>query len=314
MRALPPTTVVVVAALLVGSAAFPGCGGGEGLPDDAVAQVGDTVIDRSDFQRALRLAAGPDSDPGQREKLETGVVDYLIKAEWTRQEAEARGLTLTRAEVDAAIEQAERGGLLEEGTLAEAGVTERALIERLRQSRLQAKLMDALAGEPADIPSADIAAYYRRNRPELRVPDRRDLRIVITRSGRRAREARAALEAGQGWPRVAREYSLHFSRTEGGRVENAERGSDRKVGLGAAIFTAKRGLLTGPVRDGETWAVFVVDGIEPSYQPTLDQARGQIAELLASERTERALRAHSVKYRSRTTCAPDYQAPSCGDG
>ena len=49
----------------LGASAGPGCGGSsdEGLTDDAVAEVGGTVITRGDFERALRFTAGRGHDP-----------------------------------------------------------------------------------------------------------------------------------------------------------------------------------------------------------------------------------------------------------
>jgi foldase protein PrsA len=339
-RFLLPTLAVGLG--LLGGAAVVGCGSEEGLPDDAVAKVGDTVITRADFERALGFAVGRGGDPrdfdacaqdkqresgateiltaqlvaqckDEYERLEAAVMEYLVKSEWTRQEAEERDVRLSDSEVEQAVATAREGGLLDAKALSQAGVTERQLIARLRQSRLQSKVTDLLTAPARDISTQDIADYYRRHKAELVVPDRRDLRIVITRSRARAAAARAALDAGRSWRRVAAEFSLHLSRTQGGRVDDAERGSERKGGLGEAIFGAKRGVLTGPVTDGENWAVFVVERIEPSYMPTIEQARDGIEKTLASAREQRALDAYTAEYRGQTTCSPDFEIPACGD-
>ena len=338
-----------VGAALLGSAAASGCGGSDcgsdGLPDDAVAQVGGTAITKADFDKALKLATGRGDDPrdyaacvaakqqptseiggaqqtdAQLEKqcrdefeaIKNNVMDYLIRAEWTRKEAEARGIVVDDAEVDRAVDKA-RGSLLDKETLTKAGVSEGQLIVRIRQNLLQTRVMEQVTAQARKLLTQDIQNYYRRNREQLVVPDRRDLRIVITRTKAKAEAARAALEAGRSWKSVAREYSLHFSRNQGGRVTDARRGSNRKVGLGAAIFGARTGELTGPVMDDDTWAVFVVDKIKPSYQPTIEQARDEIRERLQSPREKQALEAYTKKYRDETSCAAGFKVPACKNG
>jgi foldase protein PrsA len=241
-------------------------------------------------------------------------MDYLIEAEWTRMEADARGISLTDAEVQQAFDEAQRGGFLSEEALRRAGVSESEMFLRVRQNQLRMTVREHLTERARELSSQDIADYYRRNKKQLVVPDRRDLRIVITRTRAKAAAAREALESGRSWERVAAEYSVHISRSQGGKVTDALRGSQRKVGLGAAIFGARTGKLMGPVRDEDGWAVFVVDKIKPSYQPGLEQARAEITERLQAAREKQALEAFTRTYRERTTCAPDFVVPVCKNG
>jgi foldase protein PrsA len=197
--------------------------------------------------------------------------------------------------------------------LEKAGVSEREMMGRVRGNLLEAKVREEIAERATTVSAREIADYYRRNRTALAVPDRRDLRLVITKSPGRAEAARAALEAGRSWKSVAREYSLHFSRHEGGRIENARKGTSED-GLGAVIFGASPGDLVGPVKDDDTWAVFVVERIKPSYQPTLEQARHDIVEHLQSAREDQAFKAYTEKYRDMTTCATGFIVPACKNG
>jgi foldase protein PrsA len=339
--------MVAVGAGLVGAAAVSGCGGsGSGhaaLRDDAVARVGDAVISHADFERALRFASGAAANPRdfaacartkqresatrelgtaglvaqckqEYERLKDGVMEFLIKSEWTRQEAGARNVRLTDTQMEQAVDRAEEAGLLGARALSQAGLTEQQLIQRLRQSRLESKVTELVTASARDISERDVANYYRRKRSELALPERRDLRIVITRAEAPAKAARAAVEGGQSWRSVAAEYSLHSSRNQAGKVENARRGSNRKVGLGAAIFGARTGELTGPVRDRGAWAVFVVEKIKPAYQPTLEQARAEIEKTLASTQKRQALETYIARYREITTCASGFEVSACGNG
>ena len=109
------------------------------------------------------------------------------------------------------------------------------------------------------------------------------------------------------------EYSLHFSRDDGGKIE-AEWKHPETGGFGGALFRARRGELTGPVKNGDSWAVFVADEMERSYRPTLDQARDEITEHLRSAQEKQALGAYTKKYRDETTCAPGFEVTACKNG
>jgi foldase protein PrsA len=344
MRSLVQAMLVVAAGLL-GAAAIAACGGSDGLEDDAVAEVGGTVITKSDFESALRFATGRDSDPrdyaacvaGKQEpgsgagakqpaeaelerqcrqeyqQIKTSVMDYLIKAEWTRQEAKARGIVVDDAEVEQVVAKAEQSGVFDMESMRRAGISEGELFARVRQNQLKVKLTRQMTEQATKVPTEQIADYYRRNKNELVIPDRREMRIVIASSRARAEAARAALDAGRSWNSVAKQYSRHFSSNRGGRITAEWKGEDN-AGLGAAIFRARKGELIGPVMDDGTWAVFVVNEITPSHLPTLEQARGEITEHLKSTREKQALEAYRTKYRDETTCAPGFEVAACKNG
>jgi PPIC-type PPIASE domain/SurA N-terminal domain len=335
--------LLAVGVSLLGSTAVLGCGDGGGLPDDAVAEVGDTVITKSDFDSALRFATGRGNDPRdyaacaaakrrgggegaqpreaelekqcreEYQQTKRTVMAYLIKAEWTRQEAEARGIVVTDAQVEKLVDRGQQVGLFNPSVLRTARVSKGELYGRVRYNQLSGKISEQMRDEARKVSAQDIARYYRRNRADLTVPYRRDARIVIAKSRARAGAARDALRAGRSWKSVAKEYSLHFSRNHGGKIE-AEWKHPDEGGLGGALFRARSGELTGPVGNGDTWAVFVADKMERSYRPTLDQARDDITERLRRTQGKQALGAYTKKYRDKTTCAPGFEVTACKNG
>jgi parvulin-like peptidyl-prolyl isomerase len=311
VRRVAPT-LVCAAALALG-AVLVGCGDSDdGLPENAVAKVGDAVITKSDFERARKLASDPSAprDAGAKARA----MESLIRDEWMRQEAEARHVTVTEAEVQAAVEQGRKTGFLSQKNLNRAGVTLQELLPTIRNGQLATKVTEQLTGLSRRVSDQDVAEYYRRNKAKLIVDERRDVRLVIAATRARAAAARAALDEGQSWNVVARKYSVHdASREKGGKVANVRKGN-RETGLLATIFRAERGALVGPVKEGRSWAVFVVERIKPPFQATLEQARDEIEQLLSSRRRERALAAFEKKYRAKTTCAPGYGVPLCNNG
>ena len=275
-----------------------------------MATVGDAVITKSDFERARKLASDPSNPQGDDAKARA--MESLIKAEWIRQEAEARHLTITDAELDAAVDQGKKTGFLSEENLKRAGLTLQELMPTIRSGQLELKLNKQLA-EGESVSAEDVADYYRQNKAKLIVSERRDLRLVLATTRARAVAARAALDDGQSWKAVARRYSTHPSRDEGGKVENV-RIRKGQTGLVATVFRAKEGVLVGPVKGDQSWAVFIVEKVKPPFHATLEQAQDEIRELLSSRRRRQALAAFEKQYRAKTTCAPGYLVPRCRNG
>jgi hypothetical protein len=199
---LPTLISLLLAAGLLASSA---CGDDDsdgGLPDDALAKVGNTSITEADLNRGLRLASsrsGGDPAGGMR----TRVLESLIRDEWIRQEAEARDLAVSDAEVQAALDKAQRSGFLSEAALERAGLAEQDILPTIRKGQLQRKVTAAVTADVEDVSAEDVAEYYRRNRTKMVVTERRDVRVVLTRTRGRAAAARSALERGRSWSDVA---------------------------------------------------------------------------------------------------------------
>jgi foldase protein PrsA len=344
-RALVATTLLCAATGLLGAIAATGCGDEDAPSDDAVAEIGDARITKSEFEGALMGVAPGGKDPRDysacvKVKLREGpaeanamtptraalmdeckeeyvalkkrVMENLIRAEWTRQEAEARNIVVTDADVQGALDEARESGFLSDETLERSSLTMEDLLPRVREAQLGRKVAAELAADVSDVSAEDVARYYSENRAKLRLPERRDLRLILTRTQARARAAWAALEDGQSWARVAKEYSLHeASRDNAGRVEGL-REKGLQSTLVTRIFRAMDGELTGPIEtDESSWAVFVVERIKPSVQPRLEEARPEIAKLLTSQRRREAVAAFTEKYRDKTTCAPRFRISLC---
>lgn len=310
MRQVAPT-LFCAAALALGSAVVVGCGDSDDeLPEDAVAKVGEAVITKSDFERARKLASDP-AHPGD-EGAKARAMDSLIKAEWIRQEAEARHVTVTDAEVQKAVDQGRKTGFLSQENLQRAGLTLQQLLPTIRDGQLEIKVTAQLTEPSTRVSAQDIAEYYRRNKAKLIVDERRDVRLVVATTRARAAAARAALGDDQSWKVVARKYSVHASREKGGRIADVRKGGEQ-AGLLGTIFRARRGALVGPVKEDKYWAVFVVEKVEPPFHATLEQSRDEIKQLLSSKRRQRALAAFERKYRVKTTCAPGYRVPRCSN-
>jgi foldase protein PrsA len=346
----PNRFALLAAAALLCAAAVTGCGeDDDSLPDHAVAEVGDAVITKADFERAMRRSMGPANPPwdharcvaakqgtaggnvaggkaptrarldrqcdAEYDRLRTRTLETLIKNEWTRQEAQARDIVVTAADIERALDEARESNFLSAEALRKAGLTVEDLLPNVRLGQLKKKLTDDLTAGMSEVSAEDVADYYRENKAKLMVEERRDVRLILTKTRARADAARAALDEGQGWATVAKKYSLHeASRDKAGKVTDIRKGVvDTPLVLG--VFRSTKGELRGPVKaDESSWAVFLVERINPSFQATLEQARDEIRDLLASQRRQEALAAFTERYRDMTTCAPGFRISACKNG
>jgi parvulin-like peptidyl-prolyl isomerase len=352
MRRILRPLVCLGTAALVG-VLVAGCGGDDEapVPDDAVAMVGDTKITKAAFERGMERVVGGGTDPRDRaacvaakrtraraearadasaklpteaefarecqkeyEELKSFIMDSLIKDLWARQEAKAQGIALTDREVGGFVEKARTDGFLTAEALRKAGVTERELLPQLLRNELRFKVARELSERASRVSEEEVTDYFRRNRNELIVKERRDLRLVVTPTRARADAARAAIEAGRSWKTVAREYSTHDdTRNKGGRISDL-RETGQETGFAATIFRAQEGDLVGPLEEKGSWVLFVIERVQPAVQATLEQARDEITKHLRSTRSQRAMADFARRYRAKTTCAPEYKVPSCSNG
>ena len=141
---------------------------------------------------------------------------------------------------------------------------------------------------------------------------------MLTTSRAKAAAARAALAGGASWGPVARRHSIdEASRSEGGKVLQVTRAQQDKA-LGDAVFEAREGTLSRPVKASDGYYVFQVTRIFRPRQQTLEEARPTIEQLLVSEDRRKKVDAFTeefrAKWRSRTECREGYVTPECKNG
>jgi foldase protein PrsA len=253
--------------------------------------------------------------------LKREVMQFLIQAEWVQQEAADRDIEVSdaavRKEFAAQKKQAFPNDKAYKQFLENSGMTEEDILFRVELAKLQEKLTETVSKEANKVTDADVEEYYEKNQKRFAQPQRRDLRVVLTKTEAKAQEARAALEAGESWSKVAKDYSIdEASKAVGGELNGVAKGQQDKA-LEDAIFAAPKGQLEGPVKTQFGWYVFEVRKINPASQQSLDEARETIRNLLKSERQQKALdsfiKDFRQEYKDKTNCADDYRVAECSN-
>src|SRR5262249_23236701 len=120
--------------------------------------------------------------------------------------------------------------------LASAGLTNEDVLFQQRIRDLQNKISAKVTKGKDKVTDAQIQDYYNKNKSRFASPERRDLRIVLTKDKAKAEQAKKALDSGQSWKSVAKKYSIdQASKAKGGALPGVAKGQ-QEPGFDKAIF------------------------------------------------------------------------------
>jgi foldase protein PrsA len=253
------------------------------------------------------------------EGLRDQVMQLLIQNQWVTGEAKEQNVKVSDAEVKKQFEQQKKQSFPKEKDYQEflktSGFTEEDVLFRVRLEQLSNKLREKVTKGKDKVTDAQIKAYYEKNKKRFAQPERRDLRIVLTKEKSRAEAAKKALEGGQSWKSVAKKYSIdQASKNQSGELLAVAQGQQEPA-LDKAVFGAEKGKLTGPVKTQFGWYVFEVTKTTKASQQTLQQASQTIKGILASENQQKALdkfiKSFQKEWKAKTNCRKAYVTQDC---
>src|SRR4051794_10355871 len=223
----------------------------------------------------------------QYDQLRQQIVGLLISFEWIEREAKAQGVSATEAEVKKSFDDQKKQNFPKESDyqkfLKDSGQTNEDVLKRVRLDVLSNKIREKVTKGKDKVTDAQIKAYYDKNKAQFAQPERRDLSIVLAKTQAKAQQAKAALDSGQSFKQVAKKFSIDkASKAQGGKLPGVAKGQQEKA-FDDAIFKAKKGEITGPVKTQFGWYVFKVDKVSKATQQTLEQAKPTIQQVLGSQ-------------------------------
>ena len=251
--------------------------------------------------------------------LKKEVMQFLIQAEWVQQEAEKQDIKVTDKEIQKSLEDQKKQAFPNEKAyqkfLASSGMTEADILFRVKLDQLQQKLTQKVTQDAQKVSNADVQEYYDKNKKRFAQPERRDLRVVLTKQKAKAKAAKKALDDGESWKKVVKKYSIdQASKAQGGKLPAVSKGQQEKS-LDEAVFSTKKGKIEGPVKTQFGWYVFEVEKVTPASQQSLDQSKETIKNLLRSQRQQKSLdqwiKDFREEYQGNTACADDFRVAEC---
>jgi foldase protein PrsA len=253
------------------------------------------------------------------EALRDQVLQLLISFRWIEGEAKEMDIKASDAEIKKSFDKQRKQAFPKDADFAkflkDSGQTQEDILLRVRLDALSNKIRDKVTKGKDKVTDAQIKAFYDKNEAQFAQPERRDLRIVLTKGRAKAAQAKRALRSGQSFTKVAKRFSIdQASKAQGGKLPGVAKGQQEKA-LDTAIFKASKGKLTGPVKTQFGYYVFEVSKITPASQQTLEQAKATIKQTLASQNQKKALDAFVKDFRKRwkekTECREGYRTQDC---
>jgi foldase protein PrsA len=253
------------------------------------------------------------------EGLRDQVMQLLIQNEWVEGEAAEQNVKVTDEEIQKAFDQQKKQSFPKEKDyqtfLKTSGFTEDDIRFRVRLEQLSNKLREKVVKGKDEVSDEEIEKYYNENKERFAQPERRDLRIVLTKGEDKANEAKQALQGGGSWQDVAKRFSIdQASKNQGGKLLAVAEGQQEPA-LDKAVFAAEKGKLTGPVKTQFGYYVFEVTKVTPKSQQTLEQAKTTIKGIVASENQQKALDAFikdfQKQWKEKTNCRKGYVTSDC---
>src|SRR5215212_7809135 len=253
------------------------------------------------------------------DSLRDQVLQLLISFKWIEGEAKEMGVKVTDKEVKASFDKQRKQAFPKDADfqkfLKESGQTEADILKRVRLDTLSNKIREKVTKGKDKVSDAQITDYYNKNKERFAQPERRDLRIVLTKGEAKAKQAKQAIEGGQDFAKVAKKFSIdQASKAQGGKLPAVAKGQQEKA-LDTAIFNAKKGKLVGPVKTQFGYYVFDVSKITPASQQSLAQAKTTIKQTLASQNQQKALdkfvKSFRKRWKAKTDCREGYRTQDC---
>jgi foldase protein PrsA len=253
------------------------------------------------------------------------VVNFLVQEDWVQGEAYDRGVKVTPAQVEKAYESQRKVSTPPLKTtkeldtfLAAAGETVADLKWRTLVSLEADDISLKVEKQAEKVTKAQIASYYKSHLATLGTPETRDVHLIETASEATAAKVKSLLASGSTYAQLASKYSIDPTTKNVGGALTGLRPDQVTAVVSDAIFAAKVGVLSGPIKTAFGYYVFTVDSITPAKVPTLAAETSTIRSTISTAQVSRATTALEnefvKKWTPRTTCAAGYiVSPSCGN-
>jgi foldase protein PrsA len=264
----------------------------------------------------------PPLDSKQGKALKEQVLQFLISSDWIVGEAEERGLSASEAEIRKQFAQTKKQSFPNDKAyqrfLKTSGQTVQDLLFRVRLDVLSNKIRENVTKGVSNVSEGDIKDYYEENAQQFTQPERRDLEVILTKSEAKADTAKKEVESGSKWGQAAKRLSTDpASKNQGGKLLGVTKGQQDPA-FDAAIFSAVKGKIAGPVKTGAGFYVFRVTKITPEAKQSLKASTAGIRQLIISQNQQKELDQFATNFRAdwraKTDCAEGYVISDCRNG
>jgi hypothetical protein len=280
----------------------------------AVVEVGQTTIGKasvSHWTRVVQLGGTVGRLHGEQHgSPQQRAVAFLISSRWLTEEARREGFSAPDSAVGHALaERKEANGavIFEEELHATGQTVSDVKLEIGVELALEA-IRHRLASQTINVTPAEATTFYTTHRQQFVIPELREVDLIERLASPAA--ANALVRSIGSGPRFAKR-ALHE------KVKRKLEGSvpATKRAVVEAIFSARTGQVSRPMRLGTGWTVFVVRKVIPAKLTPFAKVQVEITQFLRAQRRREALarfeREYTARWTARTSCRPGYVVQGC---
>ncbi len=252
------------------------------------------------------------------QELQQTVLDRLISDDWLIGGARELGVGIGGGEARAGVDRYRREHFSSDSQFRRflAGRTAADLVFETRAKLAAKAIRQALDRRAGSIGRAAIVSYYDAHRFQYLVSAERDLKIARTATEAAAAKVKAEIASGKSFASVVAHLPIRQPINSGdGLVVGLQPHVYGEPPLNQAIFTARPGVLTGPIATWFGYFVFDVTRVRFQRERPLTEVQTSIRRQLVSPLQQRALAAFvkrwTATWTARTNCSPQTIAPKC---
>jgi len=284
-----------------------------------VAHLAKTAPKPAKGQKAPTTAQLKSECETEYKSLQTEVLGFLISSQWVIGEAGSLGVKLSDAEVHKEFTKIKTSQFPKasefEKFLATSGQTVSDLLLRVKLNLLSQKIQKQVVKEKGKVTQAQIAKYYEENKSRYGTPEKRNVRIILTKTEAAAASAKKEVESGKSFASVAGKVSIDpTSKANGGLLKEVVKGEEEKA-LDTAIFSAAKNVLGGPVKTPFGYYVYEVVSVTAGTQEPLSKVQATIKQQLIATGQQTALskfvKEFKKKWMGKTECRSGFVVADC---
>ena len=270
------------------------------------AVVGEQVIDRADYESALRQAmrqtfyhARPPETELEAFRREVG--ERLVNQALLLAEARRRAIQADRARIEEIVAQYDRRYAGDERWQSARAELLAPLVEELGKQSMLERLERSVRAVPAP-EDRETRAYYAAHQEQFTEPEQARLSLIVLRvdpsspkaqwekAHERALALRARVLGGEDFAELARLHSADPSAAKGGDLGYLHRGMLPEPLQAGVIDALPLAQVSEPIRLLEGIALVRVDARKPAKLRAYEEVRARAAQLAAREKGEAAWR------------------------
>ncbi len=301
-------TLLGVAGLCL--AGLTGCGGIRG--DAVVLTVGDHAISKATVDHWTAVIRRGGAFSGFRGAPRSGTpeqraITLLITSHWLIDEAARQGVQAPPEAVQQAFEERAQSAEFQK-RLRGTGETPADVKLEMGAELAGEAIREKLAGSAADFTQSELVGFYRANASSFSTLEVRVTDLIENLHDPAAAEA-LVRRIGTGHAFARRAIHEHVSQTPGFMS------TPEKVKVVEAIFAARPGVVSSPMRLNGSWAVFVVRSVAPPKPKPLASVRSEVGRRLNVARQHQIAssfdREYLERWHAKTSCRSGYVAAGC---